>query len=132
MLATLPAGVWPVTGGPCGATLVAFLVSQHDQAMVTQPVLLEQWWDEGIAISSGQLPGLLTENTDPFPKETAEMVGAGLATATSIDADDPGARHPGKNGFTTAIGNDLFASFATTDSKNRLHCGHVLPGDRRT
>jgi hypothetical protein len=75
---------------------------------------------EGIAISSGQLPCILTENQDHFHKEKAEALGAGLTTATYIDADDTGARHQGKNGFTTALGNDLFAYFETTDNKSRL------------
>ena len=107
-------------------------MSQHYQALVTQPVLLEQLWDYGIAISSGQLHCLLTENKDHFHKEKAEVLGAGLTTATYIGADDTGARHQGKNGFTTAIGNDLFAYFETTDSKSRLSFLHILQGDVRT
>jgi Transposase IS66 family len=132
VLAPLPAGVLPVAGGHFGAKLVAFILSQHYQAMVTQPVLLEQLWDHGIVISSGQLHCLLTENKDHFHKEKAEVLGAGLTTATYIGTDDTGARHQGKNGFTTAIGNDLFAYFETTDSKSRLNFLHVLQGDLRT
>ena len=129
--APLPAGVLPVAGGHFGAKLVAFILSQHYQAMVTQPVLLEQLWDHGIVISLGQLHCLLTENKDHFHKGKAEVLGAGL-TATYIGTDDTGARHQGKNGFTTAIGNDLFAYFGTTDSKSRLNFLHVLQGDLRT
>lgn len=132
VLAPLPAGVLPVAGGHFGANLVAFILSQHYQAMVTQPVLLEQLWDYGIAISAGQLHVLLTENKDHFHKEKAALLAAGLTTATYIGTDDTGARHQGKNGFTTAIGNDLFAYFETTDSKSRLNFLHVLQGERRT
>jgi hypothetical protein len=42
--------------------------------------------------------------------------------------DDTGARHQGKNGYCTAIGNDLFACFTSTDSKSRLNFLHVLQG----
>jgi Transposase IS66 family len=132
VLAPLPAGVLPVEGGHFGAKLVAFILSQYYQALVTQPVLLEQLWDYGITISAGQLHCILTENKDHFHKEKAELLGAGLTTATYIGVDDTGARHQGKNGFTTAIGNDLFAYFETTDSKSRLNFLHILQGDVRT
>ena len=42
--------------------------------------------------------------------------------------DDTGARHEGKNGYCTAIGNDLFAYFESTDSKSRLNFLKVLRG----
>jgi hypothetical protein len=132
VLAPLPVGVLPVEGGHFGAKLVAFILSQHYQAMVTQPVLLEQLWDYGIVISSGQLHGILTKNKDHFHQEKAEVLTAGLTTATYIGTDDTGARHQGKNGYTTAIGNDLFAYFETTDNKSRLNFLHVLQGDLRT
>jgi hypothetical protein len=132
VLAPLPQGVLPVEGGHFGANLVTFILSQHYQAMVTQPVLLEQLWDYGIAISAGQLHCILTEHKDYFHKEKAEVLAAGLTTATYIGTDDTGARHQGKNGFTTAIGNDLFAYFETTDSKSRVNFLHVLQGDLRT
>jgi len=132
VLAPLPAGVLPVEGGHFGAKLVAFILSQHYQALVTQPVLLEQLWDYGIDISAGQLHRILTENKDHFHQEKAEVLAAGLTTATYIGTDDTSARHQGKNGYTTAIGNDLFAYFETTDCKSRLNFLHVLQGDRRT
>jgi hypothetical protein len=40
--------------------------------------------------------------------------------------DDTGARHRGHNGACTQIGNELFASFASTDSKSRLNFLEVL------
>ena len=132
VLAPLPAGVLPVEGGHFGAKLVAYILSQHYQAMVTQPVLLEHLQNLGIDISSGQLHCLLTDNKDHFHQEKAEVLGAGLNTASYIGTDDTGARHQGQNGFTTAIGNDLFAYFETTDSKSRLNFLHVLQGDLRT
>ena len=50
----------------------------------------------------------------------AELLSAGLPTASYLGVDDTGARHQGPNGYGTALGNDLFASFASTDSKRRL------------
>ena len=132
VLAPLPAGVLPIEGGHFGAKLVTYILSQHYQAHVTQPVLLEQLWEYGIVISAGQLQRILTEHKDHFHQEKAEVLVAGLDTATYIGTDDTGARHQGKNGYTTAIGNDFFAYFETTDSKSRLNFLHILHGDQRT
>jgi hypothetical protein len=38
-----------------------------------------------------------------------------------FQADDTGARHLGKNAYTTVIANPLFASFTTTQSKSRVN-----------
>jgi hypothetical protein len=95
---------------------------------VTEPLLLAQLWEHGIDISAGQLHRLLTENKEPFHQEKAEVLAAGLAASTYIGADDTGARHQGKNGYCTAIGNDLFAYFESTDSKSRLNFLQVLRG----
>ena len=40
--------------------------------------------------------------------------------------DDTGARHKGRNGYCTQIGNDLFASFESTNSKSRLNFLELL------
>ncbi len=45
--------------------------------------------------------------------------------------DDTGARHEGKNGYCTAIGNEFFAYFESTDSKSRLNFLQVLQGSQR-
>ena len=45
------------------------------------------------------------------------MLRAGLQTAAWITVDDTGARHAGKNGFCTQIGNDDFAWFGTLGAK---------------
>jgi hypothetical protein len=45
----------------------------------------------------------------------------GLRVSKHIHADDTGARHQGKNGYCTHIGNELFAWFETTNSKSRIN-----------
>jgi hypothetical protein len=45
--------------------------------------------------------------------------------------DDTGARHQGRNGYSTVIGNDLFACFVSSDCKSRLNFLEVLHGDQR-
>jgi hypothetical protein len=131
VLAPFPAGVLPVEGGHFGANLVAYILDQYHQAHVTEPLLLEQLWEYGIDISSGQLHRMLTEDKDPFHEEKAEVLAAGLAESSYIGTDDTGARQRGKNGYCTAIGNDLFAYFESTDHKSRLNFLQVLQGAQR-
>jgi hypothetical protein len=131
LLAPLPAGVLPVEGGHFGANLVAYILDQYHQAQVTEPLLRAQLQEYGIVISAGQLHALLTEHKERFHQEKAEVLAAGLTESAYIGTDDTGARHQGKNGYCTAIGNDLFAYFESTDSKSRLNFLQVLQGPAR-
>jgi hypothetical protein len=124
-LAPWPDGVLP---GHYGPNLIAYILHQYHHCNVTQPLLLEQLHELGIDISAGQLNNILTQNKDAFHEEKAEVLSAGLQTAAYIGVDDTGARHDGKNGYCTAIGNDLFAYFESTDSKSRLNFLSVLRG----
>jgi len=131
MLAPFPAGVLPVEGGHFGANLIAHILDQYHQAQVTEPLLLEQLWEYGIDISAGQLHRILTENKEHFHQEKGELLLAGLTSSSYIGTDDTGARHRGKNGYCTAIGNDLFSYFESTDNKSRLNFLQVLQGSQR-
>jgi Transposase IS66 family len=131
VLAPFPAGVLPVAGGHFGAQLITYILDQYHQAQVTEPLLLQQLWEFGIDISAGQLHRILTENHEPFHQEKGELLAAGLAESSYIGTDDTGARHRGKNGYCTVIGNDLFAYFESTDSKSRLNFLQVLQGSQR-
>ena len=131
VLAPFPAGVLPVEGGHFGANLVAYILDQYHQAQVTEPLLLEQLWEYGIDMSTGQLHRILTERKERFHQEKGEVLAAGLAESSYIGTDDTGARHQGKNGYCTAIGNDLFAYFESSDCKSRLNFLHVLQGPQR-
>jgi transposase IS66 family protein len=131
VLAPFPAGVLPVEGGHFGANLIAYILDQYHQAQVTEPLLLAQLWEYGIDISAGQLHRILTENKDHFHQEKDEVLTAGLAESSYVGTDDTGARHRGHNGYCTALGNDLFAYFESTDSKSRLSFLQVLQGSQR-
>jgi hypothetical protein len=129
VLAPLPADVLP--GSHYGPNLICYILDQHHHAYVTQPLLLEQLHDYGIDISAGQLSRILTANQEAFHQEKDEVRTAGLETASYIGTDDTGARHQGRNGYCTVIGNDLFACFQSTDSKSRLNFLEVLHGSQR-
>jgi hypothetical protein len=131
VLAPFPAGVLPVAGGHFGANLIAYILDQYHQAQVTEPLLLEQLWEYGIDISAGQLHRILTEKKDAFHQEKAAVLATGLAESSYVGTDDTGARHQGQNGYCTAIGNDLFAAFESSDSKSRLNFLHALQGPQR-
>jgi Transposase IS66 family len=131
VLAPFPEGVLPVAGGHFGANLIAYMLDQYHQAQVTEPLLLEQLWEYNIDISAGQLHHILTGNQDVFHQEKGEVLTAGLAESSYIGTDDTGARHRGKNGYCTVIGNDLFAYFESTASKSRLNFLQVLQGSQR-
>lgn len=110
-----------VQGKHFAPTLVSFILEQYYHAMVTQPLLLQQLRDWDIDISSGQLSRILTEGKEQFHQEKDAVLRAGLAVSSYVNVDDTGARHAGKNGYCTHIGNEFFAWFESTDSKSRLN-----------
>jgi Transposase IS66 family len=129
LLAPLPADVIP--GSHFGPILTSYILCQHHQCNVTQPLLLEQLLEWGIEISAGQLSRMLTEGKEAFHQEKADILTAGREVSPYIGVDDTGARHNGKNGYCTAISNDLFAYFESTDSKSRVNFLKVLRGKCR-
>ena len=129
LLAPLPADVLP--GQHFGPVLISYILYQYHHNHVTQPLLQDELAQRGIVISTGQINRILTEGKQVFHEEKAELLTAGLATAKYIQVDDTGARHEGKNGYCTQIGNEFFAYFESTDSKSRLNFLQVLRGEHR-
>jgi hypothetical protein len=115
--APLPAHVQ----GHFGSGLRSYVLYQHHQNGVTQPLIHEELLDLGIDISSGQIDRLLTEGHDQFHEEKDALLPAAREVSSYFQADDTGARHLGKNAYTTVIANPLFASFTTTASKSRVN-----------
>ncbi len=117
VMASMPADVT----GHFGPELRRFVLVQFHQGQVTVPRLVAQLRAIGIQISKRQILRLLNEGQDAFRSEARDVLRAGLASAAWISVDDTGARHRGRNGTCTQIGNDHFAAFATTASKSRLN-----------
>jgi hypothetical protein len=126
LVAPLPAEVLP--GSHYGPDLICFILHQYHHQHVTQPLLWEQLRQLGIDISAGELARILTEGKDAFHREKDELLPAALAASSYIEVDDTGARHRGHTGACTQIGNELFASFASTESKSRLNFLEILRG----
>ncbi|MBE9141556.1 transposase [Nodosilinea sp. LEGE 07088] len=115
-------------GGHYGPTLVSYILYQHYQCRVPQPLIYEQLQDLGIGISAGQINRILTEGKSSFHQEQQSVLRVGLETATYIHTDDTGARHQGKTGYCTVIGNAWFAYFSSGESKSRRNFLEVLQG----
>ncbi len=117
ILAPLPQG----TAGHFGPELRRFVLAQYHQGQSTMPRLLALLRSVGVSISKRQLVRLLNENHEAFLAEAQDVLRAGLETSPWVSVDDTGARHAGKNGFCTQIGNEWFTWFRTRCSKSRLN-----------
>src|SRR3954463_799007 len=111
----------PEVSGHFGPGIVRYVLMQHMQGQVTVERLLAQLKGLGVRISKGQIITLLTANKDAFHAEKDAILGVRWPPAGGVTVDDPGARHAGANEYTTHIGNDCFAWFATRPSKSRLN-----------
>ena len=127
ILAPLPEGI----DGHFGPELRRFVVMQYHQGQSTLPRIAALLRSLVVAISRRQLQRLLTDKQESFVAEAQDVLRAGLATSPYVSVDDTGARHAGKNGFCTQIGNDWFTWFGTRTSKSRmnflelLRAGHI-------
>jgi len=83
--------------------------------------LMEQLNEFDIDISAGQLNNLLIQEKDRFHQEKDRILSVGLEVSGYINVDDTGARHKGKNGYCTHIGNESFSWFESTGSKSRIN-----------
>lgn len=115
-----------VAHGHFGVGLIRFVLYQYHHCQVTQPLLREMLQDIGVDISIGQINNMLTENVSHFHEEKDDILRKGLEISSWVQTDDTGARHQGKTGYCTHIGNELFAWFGSTDSKSRINFLQIL------
>lgn len=125
----LPDGVRAFNQGHFSPELAAYILHQHHGCLVPQNVILKQLHDIGVPISEGQINRILVEATDTFHSEKDELLPIGLKVSSHVQVDDTGARHKGRNGFCTHIGNKWFASFSSTGSKSRINFLELLRAD---
>jgi Transposase IS66 family len=113
-----------------GMELIRFILYQYHHCLVTQPLLLEQLREIRVDISAGQLNNILIENNDDFHQEKDGILAAGLQVSPYVNVDDTGARHQGKNGYCTHIGNEWFSWFESTATKSRINFLRLLRAGR--
>ncbi len=106
-------------------SLQSFILYQYYH-YVTQPLILEQLLELGIDISAGLVNRIIVEGNDLFLEEKDEILRVGLKVSGHVHVDDTGARRQGRNGYSTHIGNDLFAWFQSTNSKSRINFLELL------
>ena len=124
----LPSGL---NGRHFGPHLIRYILYQHHHCHVTQPLLLEQLREWQVDISKGELDRLLSADKEDFHQEKEALLVAGLTRSGYVTVDDSGARHKGKNGYVTQIGNNDFAWFESTGSKSRINFLELLgTGDK--
>ncbi|NTV59217.1 MAG: transposase [Deltaproteobacteria bacterium] len=61
-----------------------------------------------------------------YHEEKDEILRTGLEVSSYVNVDDTGARHAGKNGYCTHIGNEWFAWFQSSEHKNRINFLELL------
>lgn len=116
--------------GHYGPILVSYILYEHYHNRVTQPLIREQLQEWGIDISVGQISRVLTEKKEKFHQEQAEVLRVGLTLSSYVHTDDTGAKHQGKNGYATVIGNDWFSYFHSSSRKSRENFLKVLQGGK--
>jgi hypothetical protein len=126
LIAPLPEGV----KGHFGPSLKQYILGLNYGMNVPQDLILERLWEFGIEISSGQLQNILTENHEIFYEEKELLLEIGLREFQSIQVDDTGSRHQGRNGYCTCVRNEFFTYFKSTESKSRVNFLKILRGRR--
>jgi FtsZ-binding cell division protein ZapB len=114
--------------GHYGPQLVCYILHQYYGCRITEPLLFAQLKEIGILISEGQLSNILIQAKDVFHQEKSELLSAGIAATGQVKVDDTGARHRGRNGYSTIIGNEYFTYIVSTNSKSRINFLQVLHG----
>jgi hypothetical protein len=112
--------------GHFGPTLRAYILYQHYQNHVTQPLIRQELLDHGVVISVGQIDRMLHEGHDAFHAEKELLLPGAREVSSHFHADDTGARHRGQNYHTTGIGNEWFSVFTTTATKSRINFLEIL------
>jgi hypothetical protein len=102
----------------------------HHQTNVPQNKIQECLRFMGIQISAGEIDRILKMEADALQAEAESVLKAGLHHATELRADDTASRHKGKNEYTIAVGNELFAAFIPATSKSRGSILKALQGEQ--
>jgi len=115
IVAALPPGII----GGFGPELRRFIAAGHFQGQVTSERLTALLNGMGLQISKRQVVRLLSKGLAALTAEDQAVLRTGLETARWISVDDTSARHAGKDGFVTQLGDRRFTVFRTAMSKSR-------------
>ena len=130
IVAPLPESV-KFVGKHIDVSVYRFVLNQYYHCHVTRPLILEHLLEMGLDISAGQVNRIIVEGHQRFHDEKDEILRVGLEISDYVNVDDTGARHKGKNGYCTHIGNDMFAWFETSQTKSRINFLSILRGGKK-
>lgn len=126
IVAPLPPGI----AGGFGPELRRFIAAGHFQGQVTTERLTALINGMGLQISKRQVVRLLSKGLETLAAEDQAVLRTGLDTARWISVDDTSARHAGKDGFVTQMGDNRFTVFRTAMSKSRRSFLSLLQAGR--
>ena len=115
---TIIAALNPGLVGGYGPHLHRLVLTLHFSGQVTCERITALLNGMGVVISKRQVARLLTAKLETFRAEDEAVLKAGLCGAY-VTVDDTGARHAGKNGYTTQIGSCNFTTFFAPVPPNR-------------
>ena len=114
--------------GHYGVGLKQFILYLNYDLNVPQTLIYNSLREIGIEISTGEINNILINDKELFHTEKELLLETGLKISPYVNVDDTGARHAGKNGYCTHIGNEFFAYFKSTSSKSRINFLELLRG----
>lgn len=123
---------YEMQGWHYGPELRRHIVYQHHFNRVPQQKIHKELSEKGIDISRGEIDRVLRETTQALKQEKEDILTTGIAVSKHLQTDDTGARHKGKNGYSTIVCNDLFAYFHSSDTKSRINFLKILCGKNKT
>jgi hypothetical protein len=123
-LADLPAGYQ----GQFGPGVKAWVLALYYAGGMSEPKILELLETVGMHISAGQISAFLIKDQEPFHRESAAVVRAGLASSPWHHLDSTGTRVNGKNEHCHVLCNPFYTAYCTLPSKDRLSLLRVLMG----
>jgi hypothetical protein len=115
IIAPLPQGIL----GGFGPELRRFIAAGHFQGQVTSERLTALLGGMGLQISKRQVVRLLSKGLEDLIAEDRAVLRTGLETARWVSVDDTSARHNGRDGVVTQLGDQRFTIFRTGFSKSR-------------
>lgn len=121
-LAELPAGY----EGEFGPGVKSLAITLYFGANMTEPKILEFFYNVGIQISSGQLSNFLIKNQADLHAEKDAIYEAGLRSSPWQHIDDTGTRVNGQNQHCQILCNPFYTAYFTTEKKDRLTILDVL------
>jgi len=122
--APLPDGIRRYHFSP---NLRRYAIFLHQECRMTIANVLKVLKVHRVIISKSEVVAFLNDKDHKkFDDEIMEVLRIALQKSGWITVDDTGARHKGRNGYTTQIGNDFFAFFSTTGSKSRDNFLEIL------